>query len=226
MAQLNTTVDNIQLKENMITSAVAAAEWDTDAKYPSAAAVKNAIATAAGTAVCDIANAVGSVVITSTNSNPGSTLGGTWELIDKEFKNNSMYLGDSGGVVGSWEAQGASFYDGYATRTSHMIRVKLDVNTTSDLSTGSTSATRTLGKLTANKVGYTSLEFNRRDTRITQAVDTNGTVYTLEYVIYSNGTIEISRIFGGVTIPKGTTININTLRMANITNTTIPQGLL
>ncbi len=31
---------------------------------------------------------VGKVVITATNSNPSSILGGTWELIDKEFSNN------------------------------------------------------------------------------------------------------------------------------------------
>ena len=33
----------------------------------------------------DVMHPVGSILITSTNTNPSSELGGTWELIDKEF---------------------------------------------------------------------------------------------------------------------------------------------
>ena len=36
---------------------------------------------------------IGDIVITSTNENPSSRLGGTWELIDKEFKSTSIITG-------------------------------------------------------------------------------------------------------------------------------------
>ena len=39
MARLNTTVENIQLKENMIIASATETDWDSDSKYPSAKAV-------------------------------------------------------------------------------------------------------------------------------------------------------------------------------------------
>ena len=89
MAKLETTADNLQWKSKMLTTAQItenAAAWDSDDLYPSAAAVKDAITRSigGGGAVCDVTNPVGSVIITSTNTNPGLSLGGTWELFDKE----------------------------------------------------------------------------------------------------------------------------------------------
>lgn len=152
MAQLNTTVDNIQLKENIITSAAAASEWDTDAKYPSAAAVKNAIATAAGTAVCDVANPIGSVIITSTNDNPGSTFGGTWTLIDKEFRSEFSHIE----AAQAWDEDEANA-NGYISRANHTICLKawFNFNTTVDLAT-SPSYIASLGTLLRTKSGIKS----------------------------------------------------------------------
>lgn len=59
---------------------------------------------------------VGSVYITSTNSNPSSLLGGTWELIDKDFSSatfiNPLTLSSS-----------ADESNVYATRGSHSIEI-------------------------------------------------------------------------------------------------------
>jgi hypothetical protein len=82
MAQLNTTVENIQLKENMIIAGAAATAWESDSKYPSAKAVADKIS---AIAPGKIEHPVGSVLITSTNTNPSASVGGTWELIDKEY---------------------------------------------------------------------------------------------------------------------------------------------
>lgn len=152
MAQLNTTVDNIQLKSNMLTSTAAASEWDTDAKYPSAAAVKNAIAASAGAAVCDVANAVGSIVITSTNVNPGSTIGGTWELVDKEFRSEFSHIE----AAQAWDEDEANA-NGYISRANHTICLKawFNFNTTIDLST-SPSYIASLGTLLRTKSGIKS----------------------------------------------------------------------
>ena len=71
MPKLETTVDNLELKSNKIisTSTVTPDAW-TDAQYPSAKTLLN------------IAHPIGSVLTTSTNSDPALTLGGSWELID------------------------------------------------------------------------------------------------------------------------------------------------
>ena len=152
MAQLNTTVDKIQLTTNMVTSADAASAWDTDSKYPSALAVKNAIASAAGTAVCDVNYALGSVIITNTNTNPGATVGGTWELIDKEFRSEFSHIE----AAQAWD-EGEANANGYISRANHTICLKawFNFNTTVDLAT-SPSYIASLGTLLRTKVGIKS----------------------------------------------------------------------
>jgi len=74
----------INFKSNMIISSDTIAPW-SDAYYPSAKAVADRInAIAPG----KIEHPIGSVLITSTNVNPGTSVGGTWELVDKEFKSD------------------------------------------------------------------------------------------------------------------------------------------
>jgi hypothetical protein len=134
MAKIETTAADLQWKSNMIISAAAASEWDTDEKYPSAKAVQSAIVASAGAAVCDVANAIGSIIITSTNTNPATTLGGTWELIDKGFKCGLVELSPGSST---WHAFNANLSVGRMSREGHLIFLQLWLNTTDNLTTGS-----------------------------------------------------------------------------------------
>jgi hypothetical protein len=208
MPQLNTTVDNIQLKENMITSA-AAAEWDTDAKYPSAKAVKNAITASV--------SAVGSVVITSTNTNPGSTFGGTWELIDKVYNNGKLHLNAG---ASSWSVGSASLTSGVIIKADHNSRVSLTLTTTTSLSSSSSTSALKLGTIsptvvgaggTAGEIPYIAFGVSDLVDGIVQAVNKEGTeTYDIQYKIDASGNITIAKIFNNKTLPVGTVINITT----------------
>lgn len=51
-----------------------------------------------GVLVKDLLYPIGSIRVTPTNSNPSSYLGGTWQLIDKEFKSNYVYYENDSSV--------------------------------------------------------------------------------------------------------------------------------
>ena len=77
MPKLDTYVENIQLKSNMVDADLPSADW-TALQYPSARSVYQ---------LYDIVHPVGSVICMAENINPADALGiGTWELIDKEFR--------------------------------------------------------------------------------------------------------------------------------------------
>ena len=72
----------------------------------------------------DSVNPVGSILITSTNTNPSSELGGTWELIDKEF--TSYSITDSGnGDIFQKNTTNVGDYNIYFTRSGHSIMIRL-----------------------------------------------------------------------------------------------------
>ena len=63
---------------------------------------------------------INSVVITSTNENPSSRLGGTWELIDKEFK---PLLDNTNGYFTATD--NIELMDAYVMRTGHNIKMRI-----------------------------------------------------------------------------------------------------
>ena len=206
MAQFFGTVEEIQKTTNMIKSQAPATDWDTDTKYPSALAVKNAITASAGAAVCEIANAVGSVIITSTNSNPGSTLGGTWELVDKEFKNNFVNLSAS-----DWTESNATFNVGKVQRDGHTVRLQLWLRTRDTLTTfggilGTLNRTACGLDITKSQGSFGMSPENS----VAFATTSNDQIdYVVKYFVRGDGYIELKRIMltGSVTaLPKESTI--------------------
>jgi hypothetical protein len=83
MPKLNTTIDNIELKSNKVKNATAVSSSWTDDQYVSAKTLYNIYNR--------ILHPVGSIITTASNTNPASTLGGTWELVDKAFRNAYFY---------------------------------------------------------------------------------------------------------------------------------------
>ena len=208
MAQLNAAVEQIQLTTNMIHSGDESMPW-SDEKYPSAAAVAAKINEIAPG---KIEHPIGSVLITSTNVNPGASVGGTWESIDKEFKNETVPLSTGAAV---WTSGSATLTSGYVTRANHATRIKLVLTTTASLSSSSTNLK--LGTISPTFVGASSeiprIAFGIMDLvdGITQAVNSEGTkTYDIQYGVDAGGAITINKIFNSETLPANTKITITT----------------
>lgn len=170
MPKLNTTVDNLELKTNRVTGSVPSADW-TDAQYPSAKALYNTynslqtsytgISTrcttlestiASLTTTCNnfinIAHPVGSIMITSTNTSPAGTVGGTWTLVDKGFTpyaaSATNFFTPAANVT-----QGGTF----VTRSGNTLRVRAALTINAEVSDNGL----TLGTFNFSNIGITSL---------------------------------------------------------------------
>ena len=96
-------------------------------------------------------HAVGSIVITSTNANPSAELGGTWELIDKEFKSETL----SSNALFSVNSNNCELDSCYYTRSNHSIQIRLYFTNKVAL----TDSTVDLGDFDYDFLGVTSLPF-------------------------------------------------------------------
>ena len=143
MPKLNTTVDNIELKSNkLLSSATITSSTLTDAKYPSAKAVLN------------ITHPVGSILTTSTNTNPAATIGGSWELIDKAFKNSYVDVGLNESTYWTNTNAGLVQYSNVML-VDHNIAIRLNLSLEKDLS----DSTTVLGKLNLPLCGISELSY-------------------------------------------------------------------
>jgi hypothetical protein len=147
-------------------------------------------------------NPIGSVIITSTNTNPSDRLGGTWELIDKEFsmlatyKTNSEYISLNDDKV-------SNVYFGF-TRTGHTFVVQIQYTTLVEIG----EDTVELGTLNFEKMGIS------RFLQSTQfvGVSDNANAVVNQYLHATTGVLStrdiIDRDAGG-TIPNGSTVNLS-----------------
>ena len=206
MAQLNTTVENIQFKENMIIAGAAAEDWSSDSKYPSAKAVADKLSALAPSTGGSAGYPVGSILITSTNTNPGSTVGGTWELIDKEFKNNFVNLS-----ANDWIESNATFNVGKVQRDGHTIYLQLWLRTRDILTTFG----GILGTLNRTACGLDTTKSQGSfamspENSVAFATTSNDQIdYVVKYFVRGDGYIELKRIMltGSVTsLPVESTI--------------------
>lgn len=151
MPKLNTTTDNLELKSNKVTAATPSASW-TDAQYPSAKALYNAY-NKSDAKLLDIAHPVGSIMITTTNDNPSATVGGSWSMIDKGFKNTYTVLSSA-----NWTKTNADLI--YTTEAStatlidHNVNIRLKVQPTVPL----TDSDVVLGTLKLSTLGINRLQ--------------------------------------------------------------------
>ena len=203
MAQLNATVDQIQLTTNMIKSSDTKL-WD-DTNYPSAKAVTDIVDTkiAAIIPAEKFEHPIGSVLITSTNVSPASTIGGEWALFDKEYKNEyaAMHISQA------WTASAATASGGI-TRANHEICIKVWLVTTAAVSNGTV-----LGNFSRTLVGVKdSGSFTlSNEGGIAYATGDNGESFIIRYVLNGGGELSVSRVFDNKTLPIGTTIHIHTI---------------
>ena len=102
----------------------------------------------------DQAYPVGSVYISSTNTNPGDTFGGTWTLVDKEF---SVLQVGANSYTNYFTADSATTVSTFGIyRTGHSVNlVRITVTNTNALS----DTTVTIGTLNLSALGITSLAY-------------------------------------------------------------------
>lgn len=81
---------------------------------------------------------IGSEVIMSTNTNPSTYFGGTWQLVSKKFSQQVVTFSSS-----DWTATTATFVSGYAFLYGDIMALRLSIQPTSLL----TDSTVTLGSL-------------------------------------------------------------------------------
>lgn len=104
---------------------------------------------------------VGSIYMTSTNENPGSYLGGTWELVDKQFKSFSEYTDVASKMAEYITATSNMTMDNFGIlRNGHEIYFRLAFQNTVSLGDSAIK----LGELVFNKWGITGLYLGLYDT--------------------------------------------------------------
>lgn len=220
MAQLETTVDKIQLTTNMITNEAEGADWESDSRYPSAKAVKELVSKQIADAPSVIGGGaehiIGSVIITgidpATNNNnpinPNGKLSGTWELIDWVYKTNYRNLADTG----AWSSSYADAL-GYVICADHEVHVNLSLTTSTTFSiSGDTPIV--LGRLNLAKSGMSLASYNPEGLAYI-----NNQNFLFHYYLSNNGDnceFKIDRIYGtNASISSGTRIYLDiTIPMA------------
>jgi hypothetical protein len=173
MPKLETTVNDIQLKSNLvIANDVPLEEW-TDTQYPSAKTLYKTYIS-----LSDIAHPIGSILITDSNVSPGDSLGGIWELIDKEFEPKWYTINTANWTNGKAELSGS--YCNIAL-TGHNLALRIGLKPTEDLSDSESN----LGQLDVSSYGVPELPY----TIFRGVAVSDGGQCTLCYNISQDGTI-------------------------------------
>jgi hypothetical protein len=214
MAQLNTTVGNIQLRSRMITTDSPATEWsasNANSTYPSTAAVKKYVSEQISDAPSITGNGaehiLGSVIMTGLNDtktwpiDPNGKLSGTWELIDWAYATRYLNLADTG----AWSSSYADAI-GYVVCADHEVHVNLSLTTSTTFSiTGDTPIV--LGKLNLAKSGMGLASYNPEGLAYI-----NNQNFLLHYYLSNNGDnceFKVDRLYGSPTsISSGTKIEL------------------
>jgi hypothetical protein len=200
MPKLNTTIDKIELNSNkLINAAKPLSSW-TDTQYPSAKTLYNAY-----NASFNLAHPVGSIMITSTSTNPGDSIGGTWELVDKAFKNNyitlsSAYWSKPANAALCSEIINAS----HVMLSDHTISLRLNIKPTVALSDTEVF----LGKLALPSCGITAL----KHAMLYDVAISEGGNCTVCYRLDTDGTVtvwDVLNVSGAHTMASGSSFYIH-----------------
>ena len=135
-----------------------------------------------------VGSQVGDIVITSTNENPSERLGGTWELIDKEFTNVET------SSVGFEPSNNVKDVTASFTRSGHTIILNLAFATNVELSDSSIL----LGTINFEELGITRFGFNTRETGFCDG----GNSVLMIYVSASTGEMFCVDVVGANTVAE------------------------
>ena len=142
------------------------------------------------TSLINALHPVGTVVCTSTNTNPSKTYGGTWELKNKGF----ISLGD-GGTKYFTANNNITSYNCYVVRNGKTLRIRLEFTPAVDI----TDTGMELGTLNLNEMGVEGLNVNYLDV----VGGSDGGNCACMFRISSSGVVNVSDIVELGTFPKG-----------------------
>ena len=189
MPKLNTTIDKLELNTNKVINAtMPSASW-TDTQYPSAKTLYNMYN--------KLVHPVGSVYISSTNTDPSSTFGGTWELIDKSFACKSLY--DTSIFT---PAANITVEAVHACIADHAIRFRLTLIVNTALSDAGVS----FGTINWNKLGVTGLPAAIVDHTSFRDSANGGIIYS---IWHQSGEIQQLDTIDADSIPSGQTFTVD-----------------
>ena len=104
------------------------------------------------------AQKIGDIYITSTNENPSSYLGGTWELVDKDF---IQLYGDVSEAF-TPNADNVTFHELKIARNNETLRVRLHIGIVPGVGDGDVH----LGTIDYTKLGITGFQYNMFSTTV------------------------------------------------------------
>lgn len=134
-----------------------------------------------------VAYPVGAVYVSSTNTNPSSTLGGTWELIDKGFE---CFWKESSDSADGFFTPSSNINDGWQiaiTRSGHTIRLRIRINPSVEVADTSVS----LGTINLGSIGITRITYGPNN--IVAGTDA-GNAVALASIDYSTGEITFNDV--------------------------------
>lgn len=121
---------------------------------------------------------VGDIIVTSTNADPSERFGGTWELIDKEFKSEAS----TSDTLFTANSNNCELTSCYYTRSGHSIQIRLNFKNKVAL----TDANLELGNFNLDVLGVTSLPYSLYN--VIGATDGGNALLTMT-VNYTEGTL-------------------------------------
>lgn len=192
MPKLDTTVNNVELTVNRITMDSPNANW-TDTQYPSAKTVYEAYNNLNNK--INAVHPVGSVLCMSTNTNPSTTLGGTWTLIDKEFRQTWIDL-----TASDWTASAATFHAGCIALYGKTGLVRLSCIPTATFGDGNPT---TMGKINWSNYGLGETYFSCAY----QPAQGDGANSSVVYTLTTDGTINC---YDALNVDGSHSVTVNT----------------
>lgn len=220
MAKLDILANQIQSTVNMIKYPTQASDWTND-KYPSAQAVADLVTTTTAQIIeaCENASGsaefpVGSILITSTNVSPAASVGGEWELVDKEYKtviDNAIGPGWTGwtpAMTGSTVS--GAIIGGWIARANHTICLKFYFTTKAEIDGSTTSLNYRLGDLSRPLSGASEGGFPLTNHYgMAYAVDASKNTYLVGYQLDGGGSFYVTSIYDKKKLPAESQLQIH-----------------
>lgn len=199
MPKLNTTIDNLECKSNKVIGAIPSSTW-TDAQYPSAKTLYNTYNN-----LLNLMHPIGSIITTSTNTDPAEAVGGgTWELVDKDAKDDWIQIPTTAWTPSAAEINIYSTNLSYVKLSQHMAHFRLFFSTTADLSDTEIE----LGKLDVSACGLVGIPYGI----LSDIAISDGGACTICWKLTTDGTIsvvDILNVDGTHLMPSGHTFYLN-----------------
>ena len=154
----------------------------------------------------DALKSIGSVVITSTNANPSSRLGGTWELIDKNFSWWAVFWENANANNPFEKSANTSSCNVGIVRIGHELRLRLEITT--NVALGETAVD--LGTLNLEKLGITTL--SNSIMQLPCFSDTGNGIVSITFGATGNvSSYDVITKDGNHSLAKGAVIILNTV---------------